>query len=470
MKERTKRVFVVSASVLVIYTASVYMLGYFPLEPSVGKKVINSVHNEETKNCDASSCKRKTLTKESNQENNDDPPVKLLIQAYMRGGSTLLGTVFNADPEGIMWYEPLDQLYSSLFGLPGHTPYRKIVFSGETTNGHLRLLSKWEEQAVINYLNNIFNCNVYDLPRETFASSFFKYTDNFEAFRSCYEDKSQVSYDECKERAGIFQHCLGTQENSKFFRGVEYSETRRCHILLQKVAEIVGNNPSINIKQLKDSLNMAMSNETVMKFYVHELCLQSMYNTIKDCLKSTGTENACNKSRLRAAKVLRLKMQFVEPVLRAIPELYVLHYFRDPRAIAHSRVMIGERSNASRFWKDATKNICVEMHQDILAAESLSKEFPGHIHILRYEDVVRDIEGSLGKMYQELGRHLPQEVVNFLKDTMNAEEEDGKFGVKRKNATSLLDSWRHEYPRDAVETVSSKSSCQFVLQYLGYTL
>ncbi|ELU14452.1 hypothetical protein CAPTEDRAFT_210907 [Capitella teleta] len=437
MKERTKRVFIVSASVLVIYTASVYMLGYFPLEPSVGKKVINSVHNEETKNCDASSCKRKTLTKESNQENNDDPPVKLLIQAYMRGGSTLLGAAFNADPEGIMWYEPLDQLYGSLFGLTGHKTYKQIVFTGKFIEPKFRPLSHWEEQAVINYLNDIFSCNVYNLPRETFASNFIRHTDNFKAFSSCFNKTSKLFFNECKERS---------------------------------VAEIVGNNPSINMKQLKDSLNMTLSDETAMKFYVHDLCLQSMYNTIKDCLKSTGTENACNKSRLRVAKVLRLKMQFVEPVLRAIPELCVLRYFRDPRAIANSRIMIKLRNNSVRAWDIGTELLCKEMQQDILAAESISKELVGRIHTLRYEDLVRDIEGSLGKMYQELGRHLPKEVVNFLKDTMNAEEEDGKFGVKRKNATSLINSWRHEYPRDVVETVSRRDSCQFVLQYLGYTL
>ncbi|ELU14454.1 hypothetical protein CAPTEDRAFT_210909 [Capitella teleta] len=439
---------------------------------SVGRRSGQLALKKVAKNFDAPPCKNETSKEDSNKEveYNDDPPVKLLIQAYMRGGSTLLGAAFNADPEGIMWYEPLDQLYGSLFGLTGHKTYKQIVFTGKFIEPKFRPLSHWEEQAVINYLNDIFSCNVYNLPRETFASNFIRHTDNFKAFSSCFNKTSKLFFNECKERSGIAHYCDEKESDDRSLRAVEYAESRKCHIILQKMAEIVGNNPSINMKQLKDSLNMTLSDETAMKFYVHELCLQSMYNTIKDCLKSTGTENACNKSRLRAAKVLRLKMQFVEPVLRAIPELYVLHYFRDPRAIANSRIMIKLRNNSVRAWDIGTELLCKEMHQDILAAESISKELVGRIHTLRYEDLVRDIEGSLGKMYQELGRHLPKEVVNFLKDTMNAEEEDGKFGVKRKNATSLIDSWRHEYPRDVVETVSRRNSCQFVLQYLGYTV
>ncbi|ELU14453.1 hypothetical protein CAPTEDRAFT_210908 [Capitella teleta] len=403
-------------------------------------------------------------------EYNDDPPVKLLIQAYMRGGSTLLGAVFNADPEGIMWYEPLDQLYGSLFGFPGHKTYKQIVFTGKFIEPKFRPLSHWEEQAVINYLNDIFSCNVYNLPRETFASNFIRHTDNFKAFRSCFNTKSQFSFNECKERSGIAYYCDEKESDDKSLRAVEYAESRKCHIILQKVAEIVGNNPSINMKQLKDSLNLTLSDETVMKFYVHELCLQGMYNTIKDCLKSTGTENACNKSRLRTAKVLRLKMQFVEPVLRAISELYVLHYFRDPRAIAHSRINKTEQNDLVRLWEGETEFLCAEMHQDIMAAESLTMQHPGHIHSYKYEDLVEDMETSLGNLYEELGRELPRKVVNFLKSAMNADIDGGRYAVKRKNATSLIDSWRHEYPRDVVETVSKRNSCQFVLQYLGYTV
>ena len=43
---------------------------------------------------------------------------KVYLFAYMRGGSTLLGQVFNQDPESIYWYEPLNMFYGAYFGMP----------------------------------------------------------------------------------------------------------------------------------------------------------------------------------------------------------------------------------------------------------------------------------------------------------------------------------------------------------------
>lgn len=58
-------------------------------------------------------------------------PKKVFIFAYMRGGSTLLGQVFNHDPEVIVWYEPLASFYGSLYGLPKYRHYRRVVFPGD---------------------------------------------------------------------------------------------------------------------------------------------------------------------------------------------------------------------------------------------------------------------------------------------------------------------------------------------------
>ena len=60
----------------------------------------------------------------------------IIILAYQRSGSTFLGSLFNADPRVFYVFEPLDALYSHLFGTsPGWNVPSDIVTS---SNGSIR--------------------------------------------------------------------------------------------------------------------------------------------------------------------------------------------------------------------------------------------------------------------------------------------------------------------------------------------
>ena len=43
-------------------------------------------------------------------------PTKVVMVTYMRGGSSLLGELFNTNPQAMYWFEPLDAVYSHLYG------------------------------------------------------------------------------------------------------------------------------------------------------------------------------------------------------------------------------------------------------------------------------------------------------------------------------------------------------------------
>ena len=43
-------------------------------------------------------------------------PVKILLYTFMRSGSTLLGDIFASDPDVYYFYEPLDPVYSAMYG------------------------------------------------------------------------------------------------------------------------------------------------------------------------------------------------------------------------------------------------------------------------------------------------------------------------------------------------------------------
>ena len=44
------------------------------------------------------------------------PPTKVYMFAYMRGGSSLGGMLYDKDPQGVLWYEPLDQFFMAYYG------------------------------------------------------------------------------------------------------------------------------------------------------------------------------------------------------------------------------------------------------------------------------------------------------------------------------------------------------------------
>lgn len=43
-------------------------------------------------------------------------PTKVVLVTYMRGGSSLFGELFNNNPQDMYWFEPMDAVYSYLYG------------------------------------------------------------------------------------------------------------------------------------------------------------------------------------------------------------------------------------------------------------------------------------------------------------------------------------------------------------------
>jgi len=46
----------------------------------------------------------------------DSTPKYVIIVTYQRSGSSFFGNIFNLNPDAFYFFEPLDSLYSSLYG------------------------------------------------------------------------------------------------------------------------------------------------------------------------------------------------------------------------------------------------------------------------------------------------------------------------------------------------------------------
>ena len=60
-------------------------------------------------------------------------PIKLFLLAHMRGGSSILGELFNVDSHATMWYEPGDAFFTHYHGLKHENiPQNDLYFKNMT--------------------------------------------------------------------------------------------------------------------------------------------------------------------------------------------------------------------------------------------------------------------------------------------------------------------------------------------------
>ena len=56
---------------------------------------------------------------------------RVILFAYMKGGSTFLGQLFNQNEAATYWYEPIAAMYSALYGSPDWAFPQEVLFTKE---------------------------------------------------------------------------------------------------------------------------------------------------------------------------------------------------------------------------------------------------------------------------------------------------------------------------------------------------
>lgn len=332
----------------------------------------------------------------------------------------------------------------------------------------------------------MFGCNLLDLPPEVLGNPLFiRHPKKTQQFYECYLQHSAfhnrgtpIKADDIKDftyKDYLWDRtCKSTSEITKFCSkdsGIE----PRCRTIFHAVASwnsTVGPVAFLKSVSEKTGLPQSILDHDLDHFLAHQVCQERMHTIVKDCILATNLLAVCHNSPLRVAKVLRVKMTNIPVILDTVPNLKVIHYLRDPRAIAYSQSVTKHKEDQTRpeEFSMIARTMCDEMARDLFKRSEAEKSFPGAFLQVRYEDLVTNPTETLEKMYKFIGKQVPHESLEWLKGAFSSNKDGGRFGTQRENAIEVMNAWRKGVDPAVAKEVSSLQVCRSVLKRLNYQL
>ena len=326
-----------------------------------------------------------------------------------------------------------------------------------------------EQKAMADFYNNIFSCNYEDLPPETMAHHFLKESTAMDDYYNCISEKrsKNVNNDACKNH--ISSTC-----SSKM---VEISQGAKCHMVIAAMETILDRYRGISnelrlLKLLQDLLHdnsiSIPYNDKLLQFVRHGLCVEQMRFDNAKCIEIA--KRKCKNDKLLVAKVNRMKIEDLEPIIMTKPAIHVLYYTRDPRAIALSRHKIGfltfDKHNRSTLRE--AEYLCHKMREDIRQKMILEKKYPGVFTHLTYEGLVADPVGFAKRVYGIFNKAYPRRWRDFITKHMHNKRASSPFEMAVQNVKKAAFGWRPEIPKH--ELASINRFCGDVITALGYVI
>lgn len=311
------------------------------------------------------------------------------------------------------------------------------------------------------------------MQREHFLTGFNSKSQAFENYLECYVNASQalnkngLSWEfQCIEKHDIDQYCgTCTKDRQKLSTAgpahVERAIEAYCpeYLKMAHFAEKGEDGRSLAAKW-----NVPYDAKKYQSFLQHHQCLNDLSARADRCMKQVNLTEHCLSSTIRLTKILRLKMPFISEYIEAIPDIHIVYYVRDPRAIMSSRVREGS-ANLLQRWKNGVLQLCDEMTIDLNTFEKLHLQYPGVFLKLKYEDLVAQPNGTIEKLYDLIGTEPYPESFTWLMESLYSSE-NGPY--KRQNATLIVHRWRSRFSQLDIDEVSNHPLCNAFLRNFDY--
>ena len=296
-------------------------------------------------------------------------------------------------------------------------------------SSNFRVLSKEEREGVTSYLSKLMTCDITDLYPLGLRFKFLKMSSSTRHLLKCMPPHIPCSL---TDSVG---ECRAISLDERF--------AQKCHEILHKAEECwLG----------KIIHECPLENQMTRCFGIRSFVSLSCFEKF---------ETHCRSYKIRATKLIRLSMQNVEDVIKTIPDIYIVFYIRDPRAIWLSRKKGGRNLPIG--------SLCDQMLDDYKLYQILLEKYPGVFIKVKYEELAENPVTTAEKIYNHFGKELPLTVNAHLKDiTQSKNNIEHPMRVHRKDSNSTAHAWRHSISVDDLQL--AVKGCSNYLLTAGYEI
>lgn len=350
------------------------------------------------------------------------------------------------------------------------------------------MLSDHERSETTGYLYNLLNCQPQSIPMETFAHAHIGLSSALKPVFTCMEmNRAKILITACTDP--LIPIC-GYEDTARRNMAVSFENkcaeivaTIRSLLLVSSSDRELSNKSGMDlpgetfrdrvlrrlISRYSDQVgtNSSRAKDVIERILERQLCVERLKPVLSDCVRPAF--NACRSAKISALKLIRVMFGDLEELIKRIPDISIIYYVRDPRAIAVSRANPEARltmSNADRSAATETRILCRRMAEDLAAKRYLESKYPGAISMVRYEDFVRRPRKQAAEVFKSIRRPLPADIHSWIKSKFSGDADDGIYGTVRADALLTSGKWMSETTlKTALEM---EDNCHDVLRDLGY--
>ena len=234
----------------------------------------------------------------------------------------------------------------------------------------------------------------------------------------------------------FYSHCLRSQ----------HINMRRCYMFLGRSCPTYYNADSPQMQMCHRYLHhQAAKSSDPIPVANYRRCLLALRAKAAPCINRL--QAMCEKSTMRATKVVRPAMEVVPDLLRVIPHLKVVHLVRDPRDVSVSRMLMQSAHSHlaelemrnSHLWPPAVRAhkgkpsmdriassvpieaalFCNDVLADLTVYNAASKQYPQSFMRLRYEDYISNPAHYAAQVYRFVGLPMPHSLQKWLNVTVS---------------------------------------------------
>ena len=259
-----------------------------------------------------------------------------------------------------------------------------------------------------------------------FNFGFKDISDHMKPLRDCATERNETSVKTCTS-----SH-LGKMCPQRF--NTNPAKSYHCYQLLNDEAYLKKNAADKEKKAVKE----------------YRKCLAEKREVLTPCIENL--RDFCSSKKVHVVKAVRGRMMYVKALIDKIPDLHVIHMYRDPRPVAPSRKAYGVMSlySEKNFVRES-ELYCRQVHEDIVLRKQLELQYPGQFMEIVFEDLASNALDISKNVMDFIGLEWDLGLEQWILE--NTQAKRATSGVRR-NSTKHIDKWQKKMTADVLAGIN----------------